>query len=453
MKCQDHGEQPDRPFNPWRVYSANTTTPATPPPPLTAHVLTILEKQRTQGAQRPRRRHPQDQQRYEQTVGALVADLAYNHLANEPGRLHLSRSNRVLSRKYQRRYKPEFLHGKMLPAILDSLEQSGLVIQVKGKRGAQSKFAVSRYQTVISAGPHLVELLNTYRVTLDHISANYEGQELVVLKSERADDFKEADLEDYEDDPHTVRYRQEVRAINAWLRGVPITTRAFLGFPLPLVDLRERNLRRYFTRSSFTSGGRLFGAFWQQMGKADRLRGLLIDGQEVVETDYSAAVPRLLYGVAGMAIPTALQDDPYRIPGFEQSRPGIKKLFNALLFDPPQTKRRNFPRQSKERFDRGELARVGGVVGPVIDAIKQAHYPVADRFGTGVGHRLMFLESQTLIAVLLELLQRNAPALPIHDAVLTSQRNARMAERVMLETFEKIAGIEGKVSSTTYRDL
>lgn len=438
-----HQKPKDRPFNPWRVCDNSN---------LLRHVLVSLDVDERRGGKQPKRRKPVEQRRYEQITAALVSDLSYNHLTAEPCSLHLSRSCAVLSRKYQRRYRPDFLTGKLLPKILDAMERTGLLHQEKGRRGPKPVFAAYMNQTRIGAGPVLVQLLQQYGVTLDQIAADYEGQEIVVLKGEKDDWFTDANLTDYADTSDTVKFRNEVRTINAWLRETPIFLASDNGGGC-LFDLRERHLRRFFTRSSFKSGGRLFGGFWQQMSKRDRLCRLRIKGEEIVEKDYSAVVPRLLYGIAGQSIPSALLDDLYRVPGFEGSRAGVKKLFNALLFDLPNTRRQGFPSDCHTLFDRQELQRVGGKVQPVIEAIKEAHAPVADHFGTGVGHYLMFLESQILVAVLLELRQREAYALPIHDAVLTCQRDSRIVERVMLQTFERMSGKAGKVSTLTHRDI
>ncbi len=429
----------DRPFNPWRTISNGR---------LLRHVLITLA-----AYQGPRkRRKPIEQERYENIVSALLCDVAYNYLQQEPCTIHLSRSCAVLSRRFLRRYRPEFLTGKMPPMILDAMEAAGLLHQQKGQRGPRPVFSGGGYQsqTRIVAGPLLIQLLQQYGTTVEQIATDYAGQEIVVLKGEKDDWFSDADLADYTDDSDTTKYRNEVRTINNWLRETPLSLVSCTSGPR--VDLRERHLRRYFTRSSFKSGGRLFGGFWQQMGKPDRLSRLQINGEEVIEKDYNAVAPRLLYGLAGQSIPSALLDDPYRIPGFEGSRAGVKKLFNALLFDLPNTQRKRFPSECHALFDRQELQRVGGKVRPIIDAIKKAHSPVADYFGTGVGHRLMFLESSILVAVLLELQPREAYALPIHDAVLTRRRDAQVVERVMLETFERMSGKAGKVSTVTYAD-
>lgn len=429
----------DRPFNPWRHLAEEAS-------PFLRVVLALLSSQRGD----KNRRNPQDQVRYECLVEALISDLAYNVLLNEPVAIHLTRANKELSKKFQRRYRPEFLNGKMLPTLLDDMQTCGLIEMRKGHRGPRRTDGVSMDQTRIVAGPVFVTLLKQYRVSANQLCSNYEGQEIVVLKGFKDETCSDADLTDYQDTPQTLAYRQEVDTINDWLQSAPLSVSSHINMT---VDLRERRLRRYFTRSNFESGGRLFGGFWQPMTKADRLVHLRIVGEEVVEKDYSSMLPRLLYGTAQQSIPSTLVNDPYRVPGFERSRAGIKKLFSALLFHREGEVRTRFPDGSLPLFDAQELHRVGGKVQPVIESIKETHYPVSQHFETEVGYSLMFQESQILVAVLLALRERKAYALPIHDALVTSQRDARVTELVMLETFQRMVGQAGKVTTLTHRDL
>ena len=83
--------------------------------------------------------------------------------------------------------------------------------------------------------------------------------------------------------------------INQWIRN------ADLNYMVPFhekdkhnYDLDCRLLKRYFTRDSFKSGGRLFGGFWQQLKKGHR-ENLLIDGDEIEGLDYSLMSPKILY--------------------------------------------------------------------------------------------------------------------------------------------------------------
>ena len=54
----------------------------------------------------------------------------------------------------------------------------------------------------------------------------------------------------------------------------------------------------------------------------------------------------------------------------------------------------------------------------VVAAIRDKHQAIAHLFGTGIGHKLTFMESNVLMEVLAALAAEGIPALPIHDSVL-----------------------------------
>ena len=89
----------------------------------------------------------------------------------------------------------------------------------------------------------------------------------------------------------------------------------------------------------FDSGGRLFGAFWENLPKDVRLRGINIEGEHVIGLDYSQLNPLLAYSLAKAQPPSG---DAYTPPGLEDCRDGVKKVFNAMLFD--HKPRNKFPR-------------------------------------------------------------------------------------------------------------
>lgn len=82
----------------------------------------------------------------------------------------------------------------------------------------------------------------------------------------------------------------------------------------------------------------------------------------------------------------------------------------------------------------------------VIDAIKKAHKDIAEAFGTGIGHRVQFHESQILVALLLRLKDEDIPALPIHDAVLVPHSMKDNAKQIMLQVFKDQTCVEGMVT-------
>ena len=75
-------------------------------------------------------------------------------------------------------------------------------------------------------------------------------------------------------------------------------------------------LRQIFNRESFSMGGRAYG-WWQNLPKPWRAK-LTINGEEVVELDYSALHPAMLYAERGLP----LAGDPYCIDGHPRGRAG-----------------------------------------------------------------------------------------------------------------------------------
>ena len=198
-------------------------------------------------------------------------------------------------------------------------------------------------------------------------------------------------------------------------------------------DLDCRLLKRYFTRGSFKSGGRLFGGFWQQLKKVHR-ENLLIDGDEIEGLDYSQMSPKILYGYCGL-VPEL--EDCYLIEGYENHRKGIKKVFNAMTFsNEPMTR---FPKGINSLFP------VNTRFKDVSDAIEKDHSGIAHMFYTGIGHYLQFMESQILVEVLLKLIENRITALPIHDAVFVGWTHVYKSTEVMEQVFLDMTNVPSTI--------
>jgi hypothetical protein len=171
------------------------------------------------------------------------------------------------------------------------------------------------------------------------------------------------------------------------------------------------------------------------MKKLHRLEGLFIDGEDVIELDFGQMSPRILYGVLKVE---PEREDLYSVPGYENHRTGVKKVMNAMLFSRKPLTR--FPRGLREEFMNEHR------IHNVCEAIMVAHAPVRSLFHTGIGHKAQFIESEIMIDVLLKLKDKGIIALPIHDAIIVGSSHEIEATDVMLDSFQCLAGIEGRVS-------
>lgn len=429
IDTEDDGErqeQPthDRPFNPFRSPRSEKVRT------IVADVLKQVQSFERAKNLRQRKRRSDDQATFEQTVAAVVCDLAHRAITRPDGWVSVPLSNQFLGRAS--RYRAPAM-SKALPDILARMSAPEMAF-VEMQVGYQGFFGPSR-RTVLHAGPRLLSRIAEHGIGLEDLGVSPD-QEVIRLKRERADFWDEGGLVEYEDTDQTRQYRAEMTEINDWLVSADIQ---FDPDAAPkakeVVDDTERRLCRYFTRGSFESGGRLFGGFWQSMPKWQRRKGLLISGEEVATLDFGQMAPRIFYGMVGSEITIP---DAYRIPGLEGHRAGVKKLLNAMLFAEAPLSR--FPKETRNLFP----ARMS--VAQVVAELEEAHAPIRHLFFTGIGHRAQFVESEILVDVLLELKRREIVGLPVHDAVIVGRSDIAETTSVMQEVFKHHTGLDGLVS-------
>jgi hypothetical protein len=381
---------------------------------------------------RRRKRKPEDHKRFLKAIEAIICDLIHNHLSDQISGIAISRSNRVLSRTS--RYKNEVLN-KTIPYLLDVLvlPELQMLEQVVGCINYFYPEKNGNLRTVVKAGKHLVHLIQKYHVELEDLGLS-DGEETIILKREKNDLWDHGGTLEYKDNDLTNLYRHKMSLINQWIRN------ADLNYMVPFnekdkhnYDLDSRLLKRYFTRGSFKSGGRLFGGFWQQLKKVHR-ENLLIDGDDIEGLDYSQMSPKILYGYCGL-VPE--MGDCYHIKGYEYCRKGIKKVFNAMTFsNEPMTR---FPKGINSLFP------VKTRFKDVSDAIENEHSGIGHMFYTGIGHYLQFLESQILVEVLLKLIDNGITALPVHDAVFVGWTHVYKSTQVMEQVFLEMTNVSSVV--------
>ncbi len=376
---------------------------------------------------RTRRRRQADQRTFEMAVSTIVCNAVRCWLKNPDGWVALSLSKDHLSRR-SRYHSPVFT--KTLPDILKRLATPEMSF-IELKLGQQALFAEAR-RTTIRAGKRLVTRINEHQLSNLDITHN-QISEVLILKKAKQGYWDQGELVEYPDNKQTNALREEVHRINRWLAQADIQ---FFGLSASgeKVDINDRLLRRYFNNGSFQQGGRLFGGFWQPLGKLQRSRGLRINGEGVVTLDFGQMAPRILYGMAGVE-PT--QQDAYGLLGLESYRAGVKKVFNAILFaDKPLAR---LPRGTRDLLPR----RFG--IKDVVELLAKTHEPLVPFFFTGIGHQLQYRESEILVDVLLAMIEKEIVGLPIHDAVTVAKSSAGEVEKIMLTTFKAHTGMEGVV--------
>ncbi|MES0198046.1 hypothetical protein [Mesorhizobium sp. M0011] len=421
----DEDEERDRPFNAYRFAASDSAKG------IVAEAIKLVMNYEERFGLAKNKRRDVDQQTFDLTVDAVLSDLMHHHLVEYPLDIYVTRSNRVLGTKS--RYRPR-AYSKVFPRILDLLAKPelGYVHQDKA-----APIPGASKSTVIRPGPTLLSRMDENDIDVDDLDEHPHSETIILKRMKDRDDYwDEGGLEQYHDTLTTDRYRRELDEINQWLasadlrydpRGIPWPHTAF--------DIRDRRLRRIFTQARFTSGGRMFGGFWQQLRKHERRQGLKIAGEKAVELDYGQVGARILYGMAGH-LPAP--GDLYQMHGYNQHRDGIKKVMSAMIFAEARLDR--FPKDTKKLFRKADK------VGEVVDAIEAKHPLIKDQFHKGLGHDAQFIESSILVDVLLDLRAQDIVALPIHDAVMVPASKVSMTEETMLRVFHAHAHVQGTVT-------
>lgn len=391
---------------------------------LTRHLL--AEESRLSGRKRVRSRD--DQKRFELAIEALCCNLLVVAMVGPDTRLSVPRGHNVMwgNGRYS---EPVF--SKQFIRAIDLLIRAGLIAQItKGYRFSQK----TKQSTTVVPLPALSTFLplgNTNWASFEWATP----PELIILHARKMKDGSDGPLINYTDSAKTRRLRRQVADINAVLKDAPIAINGDVGTAAVLVkegqpiDPYRRSLRRVFNNGKWNAGGRLFGGFWMNMGREDRFDLIRINGEEIVNVDFSSLFPRMAYARARAEQPTY---DLYDIRGDGMHRDGWKVLMNALLFE--EKPFQHWPTGAIDEFPKGTKLK------ELVAAIRTRHAPIAHLFEKGLGFELMYLESEMLIAIVQVLFKQGVTALPLHDSVLVARSDAETAKAAMEAEFKRRTG-------------
>lgn len=268
-------------------------------------------------------------------------------------------------------------------------EESGLAtVLSKG-----FKVGAARSQlTALAAAPALLDRFGPAMADGLAAFSREPSADVLVLKATKAKGAASHPLP-FRETTRTAQLRREVHMLNAWLEAADVALplaalRSLNARSAAFVDPTCRTVRRIFNNGKWTEGGRLYGAFWETMPRADRFAFLRIEGEAPANVDYGQLFLRLAYMRAGIQAP---QGDLYGVFPDGAARSGFKRLINAMLFSEGRLK--NWPDGSRALFPSATK------LVDVIAAIEAFHSPIAMMFGTGIGHQLAFIESCLLLEV------------------------------------------------------
>lgn len=392
---------PDILFDPWATSSGPKLSA------ISAEVTqAVLDATSKEAGSRVRKPKAEVLERTGMVVSSIIANLKLLHVDHRWGQyLALPMKHTALTR-YDR---PGF---GIMPKVVEGMERAGLIMQHAPVTHVR--------RTGIEATGWLRTALVAPEVDVGDIG-RAEGEEVIRLKARAGKDQYGGRLPsvlvDYEDTEETIRLRAEMDEINAFLATQRIEID---GQPQAAYKLARRFLLRSPSDpTAFNLHGRLYGAFWISLPKAQR-GGLTINGEPIADLDYASMFPRLAYARVGTEPP---RGDLYAIPGLEEHRAGVKAGLSALLST--ETEMTRLPPKVKDALPTGWTA------SRFREAVAKKHPALVPLFGRDIAMDLMFTESCILVAVLLRLARMGIAALPMHDGVMVPASTAELGCAVM----------------------
>jgi hypothetical protein len=194
------------------------------------------------------------------------------------------------------------------------------------------------------------------------------------------------------------------------------------------------------------------GLSFQELSKEERLK-LFLNGEEVVELDYPAMHPHLIYAWEGMQCPEDFYERVMVLSGCSRfiaksvvliavNARSYKAFVAAINRDKGQQARANRDRAVPKPILYDELKKYRLHPKDIIESVKKAHPVLAKYIYSGLANKLMLEESDIMTTVLLRLMELGIPALPVHDSVIVPLHRKTTVRRVMEDEYKEQTGFE-----------
>ena len=249
--------------------------------------------------------------------------------------------------------------------------------------------------------------------------------ELVELRNERGK------LIEYKDTAETWRIRTILQLVN------DVNSQADIRYQ----QYKLRAFLRAIFIERFTWYGRLhtkgfmhYQGFWKE-----ERNEITINGDPIVELDYSGLHPMLLYAAEGKQY----LGDPYTVLDRRpEARPFLKQILLCMLNakDEQTAERAANYWLHKNPEEHESLLKIGiKTARPLIKRFKEVHQPIAGYFckGRQTGMRIMNQDAKIALDVVNHFAKQGIPILAIHDSFIVQEQYRDELFRVMKTVYEK----------------
>lgn len=203
---------------------------------------------------------------------------------------------------------------------------------------------------------------------------------------------------------------------------------------------------RSFSRGSWKCHGRLYG--WWQLLPAARRAEMLINGDAVVEHDYSCLHGTLLYAKVGLRP----DGDLYAVPGLENLRKFCKGALNTG-FNTSSFNETVWTLLGKEERKPGSWPHSYRETVRIVKGVYARNEAIAQFIGSDAGIGLMNIDSDMAIEVLKRCERKGIPVLPVHDSYISQKGHGDTVRGIMDDVLEETCNALSPSGRTVIRQI
>ena len=195
------------------------------------------------------------------------------------------------------------------------------------------------------------------------------------------------------------------------------------------LDFAQVQMTRIFARGKMNKGGRFYQPWWQNIPSAYR-KYILIDGESIVECDYSSMALSQIYAKMGVSNDGVKDLYDLGLPNWlgraDERRDVIKKFIISLLND----------EDGIYRLKKSKSLIIGLDHDALLDLLYSKHPNLIPYVEEKIGLKLHFEDSGIADSILSFCSSRGIVVLPVHDSFLVIKRHEDQLIQIMTKAFQ-----------------
>lgn len=211
------------------------------------------------------------------------------------------------------------------------------------------------------------------------------------------------------------------------------------------IDLSKKRVCRIFNNEDWKQGGRIYCAWWHGCPKELR-KYILINGEPVVELDFSAIHVLLLYAHLGENFLDEGSDAYDEDRGFK--RDVIKVVMMSAINAQEDDKADGDTKAIRATWDtlikkNNAKCKELGITShqnlyDMLEEIKERHPRIKDFLGSGEGIKLMREDSDIAVEIIRQHTKMNVPILSVHDSFIVPRYFEPFTRDIMNQAYGKL---------------